>query len=369
MRARTRFTGSTAAGIALLMAVALAGCGGADAEQVAIPECNGAEGLDFDCLADRYTTLAGVDGVEAALTELEGDIDGGGFVQSACHQLVHRIGRDAGAELGIGAFEGGSSLCAAGYYHGVTEAVMDELGIEAATVHADEVCAALRDADPHSADHYNCVHGMGHGFMRLHERDVFDSLGGCDGLAEGWEREKCYSGVFMENLAAVDDPDAEYLDPERPLYPCTDVAARYKPPCYDRQTTYALYVTGTDFAGVFELCGTAESDFQSACYAGLGGDVAAETKLISDTTEQAMARVRLCFQGNTFEARSNCVAGAVRVALRDAADGEKQAQALCSSLTDARLHELHEICRAAAERSYRELPEDRGASHRHAQHH
>ena len=293
----------------------------------------------------------------------------GASYQSACHQLVHRIGRDAGAELGIDAFEEGTPLCAAGYYHGVTEAIMDEIGAEEAIARATEVCAELREADPHSADHYNCVHGMGHGFMRLYARDVFDSLHGCDALAEGWEREKCYSGVFMENLAEVDNLDAEYLDPERPLYPCTEVARRYKPPCYDRQTTYALYINGTDFAGVFELCETAENDFQSVCYAGLGGDAAAETKLITDAEEQARARVRLCFQGRTFEARSNCVAGAVRVALRDAADGENQAQALCSSLADARLYELHAVCAAAAERSYRDLPDDRGGQHQHARSH
>ncbi len=88
----------------------------------------------------------------------------------------------------------------------------------------------------------------------------------------------------MENLAAVDDLGrASIWTQNGRSIPAPRSPPRYKPPCYDRQTTYALYINGTDFAGVFELCGTAESDFQSSLLRGSAVETsAAETKLITD---------------------------------------------------------------------------------------
>ncbi len=44
--------------------------------------------------------------------------------------------------------------------------------------------------------------------MAVNESDVFESLDGCDeALDDGWEREKCYGGVFMENVTAINNPE------------------------------------------------------------------------------------------------------------------------------------------------------------------
>ena len=49
---------------------------------------------------------------------------------------------------------------------------------------AQSVCAEQRQRDPYSFPHYNCVHGMGHGFMAVFKTDVFRSLAGSDALAD-----------------------------------------------------------------------------------------------------------------------------------------------------------------------------------------
>lgn len=71
--------------------------------------------------------------------------------------------------------------------------------------------------------------------MGIQQNELFESLGTCDVLVDGWERDRCYSGVFMENLMAEDDPShpSKYLKPDQRLYPCTDVEERYKTRCYE----------------------------------------------------------------------------------------------------------------------------------------
>lgn len=321
----------------------------------AITACTGARAIDFGCFERRYTELASARGAYAALADLTRQRSRNGYVRAACHQLTHRIGRAVGATRGIAAFDDGMPLCSSGYYHGVIEAVMIKLPAGRALRDARRVCAPLRDRAPRSADHYNCVHGMGHGFMAVFGTDVFASLHGCDALAERWEQHNCYGGVFMENLSAIDNPTrpSTSLRPDQPLYPCTAVKPRYREACFDKQTTYALYVSGGDFATVFADCAAIGRRFRNGCERGLGGDVAIDSvKHVFDTRARAAARRNLCLLGEGPRARANCVAGAVQVILRDIDDGAAQTAALCDALAGG----LRRTCMQARAAAYRELP-------------
>ena len=53
--------------------------------------------------------------------------------------LARRLGYEA-------AFTEGRDLCASGFYHGVTEAVMASIGADRILDRADTVCAAQRNA-------------------------------------------------------------------------------------------------------------------------------------------------------------------------------------------------------------------------------
>jgi len=327
----------------------------------AIVRCEGAAAIEFRCFERRLAGLARSRGAQPALRDLARQRARNGYVRAACHQLTHRIGRAAGAIDGIRAFDDGRPLCSSGYYHGVVESVMERIGAAHVVARARSVCAQLREHDHHSADHYNCAHGMGHGFMGVFASDVFTSLKGCDALAEGWERHNCHGGVFMENLSAIDNaqrpPTA--LRPREPLYPCTAVAARYREACFDKQTSYALYVTDSDFAQVFGLCSRTQRAFRGACYRGLGGDVAVvAAKHLSDPRDRAAARRRLCLLGPGRQARRDCVIGAVRVILRDLSAPAAQTAAFCRALRGG---DLHRVCLRARDDAYRDLPLQPGA--------
>ena len=307
--------------------------------------------------------LVRVDGVHAALQDLDRAQRRSGYVRIACHQLTHAVGRAAGARWGIAAIDRGGSLrgiCAVGYPHGVVEAVMSRITARNAMAQVNGVCAGYRARAPHSSDHYNCVHGLGHGLMYVYHSDVQRSLRGCDALGDPWERERCAGGVFMENVTAIDDPQrpSTALRPDDPLYPCPVVARAYKPQCYQWQTAYVLFVNDTDFAAGFRVCARAERGFRAACDAGLGRDAAAfRSKTFASRGTQDLVLQRLCALAGTAAARLSCVDGAVSTMVTDVpATGIARAAAFCASYARPRIGPMHSACLSALNRAVREDP-------------
>jgi hypothetical protein len=292
-------------------------------------DCSGALASDYACYQQRYQNLTRDSGVEAAFVELKDEFAENEFVKTNCHQLVHVIGRTAFDLYGDipGAYGRGDHFCEGGYYHGAVEAVAAKIGPEKIRDEADTLCAGPREERERSNDHFNCVHGIGHGLMGIQDNEVFDSLETCDALKDEWERESCYGGVFMENRNAVYNPShpSKYLREDLPLYPCTEVQTRYKAECYKNQTEYALWTQGDDFAKVFDLCAEIEDDSRPACYWSLGRDASWKGNS-SDAAETKST----CMLGRDYEARSNCVIGAVEDFILY--ENEAQARELCESL-------------------------------------
>jgi len=350
---------SAAAGIVGAQLVAGAAERGRPAPAVA---CAGSAAIDFACQARRYREIARRDGARTALRVLAADQRRNGFVRAACHQLTHRIGRVAGARHGIRALADGRPVCASGYYHGVLQAVMGRAGPRRALEQAAAICAESRARERRSAEHYNCVHGMGHGYMELFSSRVDESLRGCEALRDRWEQDECSGGVFMENVTAMDNPErpARSLRPDAPLYPCTAIAPRFWEQCYDWQATYALYVNDGDFEAVFDLCAATAPGARRPCYRGLGGDALQHSKFVTTATARHATIRRLCALGPGRAARHACIEGAVRNMYRDYVDGDVQARGLCASMRDAPA--ARAACLHAEARTRREvdLPEAGG---------
>src|SRR5256884_5691793 len=92
-----------------------------------------------------------------------------------------------------------------------------------------------------------------------------------------------------------------YLKPSEPLYPCTAVDRKYKPACFDLQTSYALGAVQGDFAKVFSLCAAVGVPFRLTCYQSLGRDAAATS------LNQVPGTVARCALGTGQEQRANCI--------------------------------------------------------------
>jgi hypothetical protein len=306
------------------------------ATAVAPVDCSGASVSEYACYQRRYQALVRELGVEAAFAELKGEIARDDLASSNCHQLTHVIGRVAAEIYGdiSGSYARGDSLCGSGYYHGVMETVVAKIGPEKVLEEANTLCADLRERQERSIYHYNCAHGLGHGFMGIQENELFESLETCETLPDTWERNRCYGGVFMENVLVEDDPShpSKYLKADRPLYPCDEVGTRYKDECYQRQTSEALKTQGNDFARVFDLCSTVEDGFRPSCYQGIGWDASVQS-LKRSTGAAAIneATGTLCVLGEDYEAQFNCVVGAVEYFIRHYYS-DAQARAFCESL-------------------------------------
>ena len=337
----------------------------AETSRVATTDCSNASPTDYLCYEQRYRDLIRDYGVDAAFDELKDELSINEFARSNCHLLTHFIGRaaaDLSGDVGT-VYSHGDNFCGSGYYHGAMEAIVAKVGPDKILEKANSLCDNLDGYQKYSFDHYNCAHGLGHGFMDIKDNELFDSLETCDVLADSWERNRCYGGVFMENVIAKDRPghSSKYLKADQPLYPCEVVENRYKNECYQRQTSYALEIQGNNFAKVFDLCTQVKDDFRLACYQGLGWDASVQSlkQGTSDATINESTRMQ-CMLGKDYEARFNCAAGAVDYFIRDSYS-DTRAKAFCEYFGA----DLRTMCLQEAEEYYVSLQsplERRGTS-------
>jgi hypothetical protein len=220
------------------------------------------------------------------------------------------------------------------------EGVIATIGYANLAEQMNDICTPLAKARTYSFDHYNCVHGLGHGIMAVTQNELFQSLETCNVLSDTWSRQSCWSGAFMENII-VDNKNhfTKYLKLEDPLYPCNAAGKEYKGTCYLMQTSYMLKLTNGDFAKVFEQCARADQGFQDICYQSLGRDASGRSV---SSVQQTKAT---CSLGQDFQQQSNCVVGAVKDFI-SYHHSDVQAKELCSSFEDT---ELQSVCFATAE--------------------
>lgn len=241
------------------------------------------------------------------------------------HGLTHMIGiRGYRGAAAMGeSFEACTAMHQSGCYHGVVQAYFNELrqdhGMGALTTERlDAVCAPYRGPDGDQWRRFQCLHGMGHGVMLVQDNHLKRALLACDLLSDGWDREVCYGGAFMENVMGVlaphhahvgdpadpepgaehdhhhHDPHADHaghaapvasaedpfpaIDPDDLHYPCSALDDRYQMACYDMQTATMLHLLERDFAATAAACRAAPDPvLRAVCHRSLGRDINAET--------------------------------------------------------------------------------------------
>ena len=273
-----------------------------------------------DCYEAQFVRLAGAGNVKLAmgalgrLGSIQPDVQRGG------HQYAHAIGITAGAKRGdiASTFTQCSEAFQSGCYHGVIQAWFAGLDTIAAA-DANALCAPFRADDSLRWIRFQCVHGMGHGLTMLNDHDLPKGLAGCDLLSDGWDRQSCYSGAFMENIVNVTNPhhpggklahehdmadmkDMEGMehdhgkkfkpiDPSDQQYPCSAMPERYLSACYGMQTSVMLYNNKGDMAATARECDKAPSNMRVVCYTSLGRDVS------SYTAQNHAEAIKLCSLG------------------------------------------------------------------------
>lgn len=278
------------------------------------------------CYERYFSAVTQNRGATTALDELEETNQTDAFAKASCHELVHEIGRSALRKYGTVAESAkyADELCWSGYFHGVMQAYMS--GFDDSTLSAEmpRICDD-QAKKRYNFDHYNCVHGLGHGLTIRFDQDVFKSLEYCQILSDSWERASCYGGVFMQNVVA----DGKYhkavaLKTDDLIYPCNAIKEDQKEQCFLMQTSYILKQLQQDYRKAFEICEGVEAPYVSTCYRSMGRDISGNS--LRDPNQVA----KLCSLGR-LDLQKDCIDGAVRNAVFEE-HGRVNADKLCKLL-------------------------------------
>ena len=288
--------------------------------------CRRAPGGKIPCLERTLVSLIDQAGIARSMEVLDALVNRDREVRDNGHPLAHG--------LGISAYRGPRTMAAtfaacptsqmSGCPHGVIQGYFLDIsgqGRQIGAAELDALCAPHRSSE---FIHFQCGHGMGHGLMSIHGNHLPMALRSCDQVSDGFIRESCYGGAFMENVMHVTHPhhtagghattqggahgghvpaDApaahgsasashgahaghggaqamprgewKGLDRDDPHYPCSVMDRKYLDACYGMQTSAVLHFTRGNVRSTARVCDTAPQAFKARCFMSLGRDVVA----------------------------------------------------------------------------------------------
>ena len=213
------------------------------------------------------------------------------------HEYAHGIGIEAyGLSQDIPAtFTACGDGFSSGCRHGVIQAYFESRD-QVTQSEVEALCRPFKSPGASRWVLFQCVHGMGHGLTMLYGHDLRRALTDCDLLSDGWDRESCYGGAFMENVINATAPHHpatmlaahghhhmsmgstfKALDPADPLYPCSTMADKYLHACYQMQTSVMLNLNHGDIGNAAKSCEKAPSQVRPVCFQSLGRDITSYT--------------------------------------------------------------------------------------------
>jgi hypothetical protein len=237
----------------------------------------------FDARLDQYGVANAVATLDT-LTRTDRDIS------RRAHEYAHGIGIEAYGRYPdiVSTFTACGDAASSGCRHGFIQAFFESRH-QVTTSEIESFCQPFKGPASSRWVLFQCVHGMGHGLTMFYGHDLRLALDACDRLADGWDRESCYGGAFMEsdmNAIAPHHPatelaahghhhqsDFKAIDPAEPLYPCTIVAERHLRACFEIQTSVVLFLNHGNIAKAAQTCDRAVIAMRGECYQSLGRDI------------------------------------------------------------------------------------------------
>ena len=283
------------AGLVLVAAVAGFGVAKVAQHSGGVPgdDCHGLSGADRTaCYSRSFSEHLKTKGVAGAVAELDRIAQGDRDVAEHAHEYAHGIGIEAyGISTDIaGTFAACGDGYSSGCRHGVIQAYFESREHVAQT-DVEALCQPFKGPSGSRWVLFQCVHGMGHGLTMFHGHNLPSALEGCDMLSDGWDRESCYGGAFMEsviNATAPHHPATQLaaeghhhgatetfkaIEPSDPLYPCSIMAEKYLHACYQMQTSVMLFLNHGDIGDAGRSCEKAPAHMRSVCFQSLGRDI------------------------------------------------------------------------------------------------
>jgi len=278
----------------------------------------------FGCYQRAFRAIVDAQDPGVALDDLDALYKSDAYVKRTCHPLAHEIGHLAYAKYKsvTAAEQYARETCWSGYHHGLMESYISQFDDKQLRTKMNGICTQ-DPSHPYSLAYYNCWHGLGHGLTIRFTQDIFHALRFCNVIRRSWERQSCYSGVFMQNIVANGSGMHRAIDlkPSDPIYPCDAVKEQEKPSCYLMQTSYVLQVKNWNLPVAFRICDRVEAGFVGTCYRSMGRDISGAALL------DPAKVVAQCNEGANAH-RAECIAGAAANAVYDR-HARPMADALC----------------------------------------
>jgi len=239
------------------------------------------------------------------------------------HELAHIAGNSIYRQHGIK----GILLCdpafGFGCYHGVTEKLLTESGIDNIK-EIENQCASLYPSDK-GGEAPSCIHGIGHGLLTMNGLNIDKSLNDCDLLLD-YNRHYCYDGVFMEHQ--LSSPAAK-IDSENPWEFCTNFDEQYHPSCATYHIVDFLFQFNNNISALADACEASPNPtIYQNCYRSLGLRVSQ----ISQGNPQIIQQ--LCSAIDNKQGKDTCtIFAAVETIFQEYSGWQQTYRVLCNSLT------------------------------------
>ena len=268
-------------------------------------EINGRDG----CYKKAAEVLYGKLGFAKTLKALK-DNENYPEVYARCHEVTHYLSRsEFDKQQSIAkVYSQCDSTCHGGCYHGTMEAYLkNQLSSKNFDLNKDFAAICGKQSDYQSLVEFNeCLHGMGHAAMFVTDMEFFQSLNLCDSMEAQEHKERCYTGVFMENSSSSTSFDhaSKYTKQNDPFYPCNVMEEKYLPLCWQYQSSYFALINGQDWVKVANMCMQIPQQHQDRCFRAIG------TNQVGYTTSLEVMRDD-CEQMPNEHFQDVCVGGVV----------------------------------------------------------
>lgn len=226
-----------------------------------------------------------------------------------CHEVTHFLSRSEYDRLGsiAGVYASCDSTCHGGCYHGTLEAYLKARNLDEDDLKREFIKVCGQKEDHLSPLVFNeCLHGLGHAAMFILVMDLPKSLSLCDQFQNQDQKDRCFSGVFMENSSSStsEDHTSRYIKEDDPFYPCNSLDEKYLTVCWRYQSSYFSIISHQDWAKVSSLCLDVPEKYQDECFRTIGTNQVGFTKSLQTMRDD-------CYLMPNSHFKDVCVAGVV----------------------------------------------------------
>lgn len=253
-------------------------------------------------------------------------------VYARCHETTHYLSRlEYEKQKNIAkVYQICDSTCHGGCYHGTLEAYLKENS----NTDFAKICGQAKDYQK-PIEFNECLHGLGHAAMFVTDMELKNSLKMCDLISEQEHKERCYTGVFMENSSSSTSFDhaSIYIKKDDPFYPCNSIASDYQSVCWQYQSSYFSIINNQNWVKVSDMCLQIPEEYQDKCFRTIGTNQVGFTTSLSKMKQDCDLMPNDHFKGI-------CVEGVVSsLAYRFVGEAQKMVE-FCSAVDD----QNKEIC-------------------------